>query len=162
MLRVNQPGLCTLIVFIIASAILPANAADDATTLGHVITARATGDALLIWDASDSVTKIVTMKIPDSEANAKLERNALHLLASKAADLKGTTTISLRIVYNKTGDVSPVYGSATFAGVERYALLSIRSADLISDRDKWRELDEKAAIPPWIGFKILGTLPPRN
>lgn len=162
MLNIKPPTLGALALLLITAAIEPAKAADDATPPGHIIVARATSDALLIWDASAAVTKIVTARTPDSDANASLEREALQLLAGKVAELKDTKTISLRVIYNKTGDVSPIYGSATFAGVERYAVLSMATADLVADRDKWRELNEKAAVPAWIGFKILGALPPRT
>jgi hypothetical protein len=128
---------------------------------GHVVLARAEGDALLIWDSTAEVATIVSDKLSDAEANARLERDALRVLAAAQPKMTGAKSITVRVVFSKTGDVSPVYGSPTFAGIERYATLKIDAADASSDRDKWKELAADAMPPAWVQFDVIGALPPR-
>jgi hypothetical protein len=135
--------------------------ADDAVP-GAVVLARASSDALLIWDASDDVAAIVKDKASDADANARLERDAVRVLASHANEIgKSAKTITLRVIYSKTGAVSPVYGTPTFLGTERYATLSADAAPIADDRDRWKESDGKLPAPGWLTWKVLGRLPPR-
>jgi len=136
--------------------------ADEAAVPGHIVVARVSDDALIIWDASPEIASIVTNKIADDAANNQLERDALKVLAQSLAKLeKSAKSVTVRVIYNKTGAVSPVYGAPTFAGVERYATLEVPYKDAVSDRDKWKELDPKHAVPTWVAFKVIGQLPPR-
>ena len=128
---------------------------------GHIVLARTEADALVIWEATPEVAAIVSGKLSDADANARLERDALRVLGQEAPKLASARTITVRVIYSKTGDVSPVYGTPTFAGVERYATVTISGADASSDRDKWKELADGATPPAWVRFDIVGTLPPR-
>jgi hypothetical protein len=128
---------------------------------GHVVLARTEGDALLIWDSTVEVAAIVSGKLSDADANARLERDALRVLAAEQPKITNAKSITVRVVYSKTGDVSAVYGSPTFAGVERYATVKIDGADASSDRDKWKELADNATPPAWVKFDVIGELPPR-
>jgi hypothetical protein len=139
-----------------------AASADMPKPAGNVIVARPSGAALLIWDASSDVTAIVSNKTPDAAANAMLERDAARVLATSLDKIdRAATTITVRVIYQKTGAVSPVYGSATFAGVERYATLQVSAKDANSDRDKWREAGDAAPFPGWFAFAVIGALPQR-
>jgi hypothetical protein len=139
-----------------------ASASSAATEVpGRVVLARAEGDALLIWDSTAEVAAIVSGKLSDADANARLERDALHVLAAEQPKVTSAKSITVRVVFSKTGDVSPVYGSPTFAGVERYATLKIDASDAASDRDKWKELADTATPPAWVKFDVIGELPPR-
>ncbi len=136
--------------------------AEEPAIPGHVVVARVSDDALIIWDASPEIAAIVTNKTADDAANAQLERDALRVLAQNVSRLeKSAKSVTVRVIYNKTGAVSPVYGAPTFAGVERYATLEASYKDAAADRDKWKELDPKHAVPSWIAFKVIGRLPPR-
>ncbi len=143
--------------FTVTSAAL----ADDAVP-GHAVLAKPGGDALVIWDASPVVASIVKSKTDDAGANDLLERDAVHVLATMAPNVdKSAKTITVRVIYSKTGAVSPVYGTPTFMGIERYATLTVPAGDVQGDRDKWKELDAKAPVPAWFAFKVTGLLPPR-
>jgi len=136
--------------------------AEDAVP-GHAVLARATDDALIIWDASPVVASIVRSKLSDADADALLKRDALRILAANAANIgNAARSVTVRIVYSKTGAVSPVYGTPTFTGIERYATLTASGPDVRSDRDRWKELDPKSAVPGWAVFKVTGLLPPRS
>ncbi len=136
--------------------------ADESKPPGNVIVARPAGNALLIWDASADVTAIVANKTSDADARTLLERDAANALATSLSKVANdASSVTLRVIYQKTGAVSPVYGSATFAGVERYATLRISGKDARADRDRWRELAADNPLPAWFAFDVTGELPKR-
>ncbi len=138
-------------------------AAAEDTVPGHAVLARASEEALILWDATPVVATIVKSKLGDADANALLERDASRVLATMAPNIdKAAKTVTVRVVYSMTGEVSPIYGTPTFAGIERYATLTLGGADFRSDRDRWKELDAKSALPSWFAYKIIGRLPPRS
>ena len=143
-------------------AIAVSPSAGQVAPSGHVVLARTGPAALVLWDATQEVTDIVKTKTPDAQANDRLERGALRALKSTFANLKGSKTITIRITYAMTGAVSPQYGQATFAGIERYANLSVDVAALKDDHDKWAEASVgNGPLPDFASLKIVGTLPPR-
>jgi hypothetical protein len=124
--------------------------------------ARSSGDALLLWDASSEVSAIVSTKLSDDDANARLKRDAIRVLAASVENVsKDARSVTIRVLYNKTGAVSPAYGAATFAGVERYAEMTLSGAAFFQDRDHWRESADRTAYPRWLAFRVVGSLPPR-
>ncbi len=156
----------TLIASLGVAALAGASArpafADATKPAGNVIVARPGGSALLIWDASADVTAIVANKVSDADAKTSLERDAARVLADSLAKIdKDATSVAVRVIYDKTGAVSPIYGSATFAGVERYAILHMSGADARGDRDHWRELSSSSTPPAWFAFDVSGELPAR-
>jgi len=149
-------AVCALGLFTGAAA---SRAAAYETT--HVVIANAGPSAVLIWNASPIVAQIVTDGASDQVANDRLERAALRAIASDVALLPHAKTISVRILYDKTGDVSPVYGGPTFAGVERYATLTCDAAHARANAAQWKGLRETDALPAWLTLTVVGTLPPR-
>jgi len=129
---------------------------------GNAVLARANGDALVVWDATTVIALIVKNRTNDATANDVLEHDAARVLAAIAPSVnKSVKTIGVQIVYSKTGDVSPVYGSATFQGVEDYATLTVTMAELRAHARAWKDLDPKSSLPASLAFKVTGHLPPR-
>ena len=129
---------------------------------GHAVLAQPSGDALIIWNASPVVAGIVRSKLTDAQADDMLERDATRVLAKMLPNIdRGTKTVTVRIIYDKSGAVSPMYGAATFQGFERYALLTAPAARTVSDQDRWRELKPSQPLPGWLSYKVIGLLPPR-
>ena len=154
-------GRIVLVVVLVVG--VPLASSGDALSSKPVI-ARLGADALVLWDATAVVTQIVSDKATDADANVRLERGALKALAETAPSLADAKTITVRVIYAKTGAVSPVYGAATFAGVERYATLEISGADARSDAGKWKEAAAAGTAGPFpksITFTVTGVLPPR-
>ena len=144
---------------IVLALALPTSArADDAT---HVVVADTSATAVLIWNATPVVAQIVTDRANDPVANERLERGALRAIATSLKVLVRAKTVTVRILYDKTGAVSPVYGDPTFAGVERYATITFAAARGRASASKWRGLRDTDALPPWVAFHVIGTLPPR-
>jgi hypothetical protein len=125
------------------------------------VLARTADDALAIWDSTPEMIAIVNAKLSDADAKTRLQHDAVHVLAEVQPKLTAAKTITLRIIYSKTGEVSATYGTPTFAGVERYATMKVKASDVAADRDKWKELGDSAALPTWMQFDVIGELPPR-
>ncbi len=151
-----------LLALVAAAFVGTASAAWADDVPGRAVLAKPGGDALVIWDASPVVASIVKSKTNDAGANDLLERDAVHVLAAMAPNIDKTAkTITVRVIYSRTGAVSPVYGTPTFMGIERYATLTVPGPNAQGDRDKWKELDTNSPVPSWFAFKIVGLLPPR-
>jgi len=138
-------------VLVFAAAFLavgmPALAQTDGAT--KFVIARAGSDATVLYDATPDVIAIVRDKIGDEQANRLLQHDALRVLALAAPELPEARAITVRITYVRSGDVSPVYGTPTFVGVERYASLRESAPNAKSDRHRQ------------ITFTVVGKLPPR-
>ncbi len=118
------------------------------------------GKALIIWDATDEVADIVAKKQDADTANGRLFHDSLHALAANVGALdKSASSVTVRIIYQKTGAVSPVYGTATLQGVERYATVTLVAKDAADNRESWQSLKDDAKLPDFVKVKILGTLP---
>jgi hypothetical protein len=113
-------------------------------------------------DADPEVASIVTSKASDADANDRLKRDALQALASKLSLLQKAKSVTVRVIYDKVGAVSPTYGSLTFSGVERYANLTMSIADAKTNRDRWKDAaSSQQPLPAWINFAVVGELPQR-
>lgn len=143
-------------------AFTPVIVSADDSIGDHVVIARSSANATLIWDATDDVAFIMKQKLSDSAANMKLEHDGLSAIASQLGSLeKSTTSITLRIVYTKLGEFNAAYKAATLAGIEQYATLAMGGKEAFGNRGKWRTLSPAATIPAWVHYKVVGLLPPR-
>ena len=141
-------------------AALPLAAPAQDAVPGGVSVARTTEDALIIWDASSEVAGFVTNKTPDEQANAELRHDALRVAAANISKLeKSAKTVTVRVIYNKTGPYSQVYKADTFGGVVRYATLEFPYKEAATDKDHWKSLDAKSQLPSWMKFTVLDKLP---
>ena len=149
-------------IIALAIALAPSPLLAGEAVPGNAVLARASGDALVLWDATTIVASIVKNKTNDATANDLLAHDATRVLGGIAPSVnKSAKTVSVEIMYNKTGDVSPVYGSPTFMGVESYATITVTISDLRAHERAWKDLDPKSPLPASIAFKVTGELPPR-
>ncbi|HEX3464747.1 MAG TPA: hypothetical protein VHS78_11925 [Candidatus Elarobacter sp.] len=148
------------LTFVLAAALaalaLPA-AADD---IGTVVIAKPAPDVLLLWDATPVVTRIVAEKTDRTAALQRLESSALELLAKRTTALKAARTLTVRVVYQKTGAVSPVYGTPTYEGVERVFELSGRPEDVHSKATAMERDLTAGRVPAGLHVAVSGALPP--
>ncbi len=160
---VERSAMRTMIVALsafLACTVGPAASADDLP--GHPIVGRiAAGKALILYDVSSEVKDIVQTRATAPDGTLRLERDALDALAKIGPSVPRAKSFEVRVTYFKNGDVSPVYGTPTFNGVERFAILSMSAADIRGDRDHWKEAARSSApIPNFVTFLVTGTLPP--
>ena len=130
---------------------------------GPVIVARSTsGEAMLLWDATSYVSQLVSEKLTGESGMRALEATAIHALNEKAKVLS-SSRLSLKVTYSKTGSVSPVYGSATFEGVESVLSITVARAALTEHADTWvsEAAHGDAISPSGLAIAVLGKLPPQ-
>lgn len=125
---------------------------------GPVILTRAGAEASYTWDSSTYVAQLVNEKVPVAEGLRALEASALSALASKAKTAKATT-VSIKVVYSRTGAVSPVYKVATFAGIEKVCTITVRRSDLMKDADSWSSSLAAGTVPAQVKIDVTGRLP---
>jgi hypothetical protein len=127
-----------------------------------VLVAKPGGHALLIWDATTQVTDIVKNKMNDAAADDVLERGALAAIASNRDALsRSASDVTVNIIFKKIGAINPEYGTPTYAGVYKCAVLKMDGNDVFGKRDGWPTLAASAPIPAWVHFSLVGQLPPR-
>lgn len=126
---------------------------------GNVVVAKTAPEMLLIWDASPVIADLVAAKTPEQAARKTLLDDAIVILQSHAATAKASQ-LELRITYARSGAVSPVYGAATFAGVERVEVLDASRPALLAQAASWRKAVRDGTPTPGLTVKITGQLPP--
>jgi hypothetical protein len=124
-----------------------------------IVTRTSPTEASLLWDATLYVTQLVNEKTTDDRGMHAIEATALRALAEKGKTLKART-LTLKVTYAKTGAVSPVYGSATFAGFEPVLTLSARRAEAVQHADAWSAELAKGTVPKGVTVDVTGKLPP--
>lgn len=123
--------------------------------------ARSGSAATYIWNATPYVAKLVADQHFGDRGIQDLEETALQVLVAKAP-LSHAQTMSVKIVYERNGSVSPVYGTPTFAGIEAVATLSAKRADLLRNSNVWQQSLSKGAVPSGLTIAVTGKLPPPN
>jgi hypothetical protein len=126
---------------------------------GTVIMAKAAPKALLIWNASPAVADLVTGNQLGDDGLRELESDGVGILANRASSLKATR-MELRIIYEQSGAVSPVYGTATFAGYEHVLTLVAARADIERNAEEWMKEISGGTAPRGLDIVVTGKLPP--
>ena len=128
--------------------------------LGAVIVTRtAPAEAALLWDATSYVTQLLSEKITDEPGMRALEATALRALAEKGKSL-AAPELTLKVTYAKTGAVSPVYRSVTFAGFEQLVTIVAKRVALEQHADAWSLQLANGTIPKGVRITVTGKLPP--
>jgi hypothetical protein len=91
----------------------------------------------------------------------QLEALALQILHEKSSSLTHSQTLTVRVLYDKTGAVSPVYHSATFEGVEHVFDLTVPRLALVKQFAKLTAEVSQAKISAPMRLNMTGTLPPQ-
>ena len=129
---------------------------------GTTVVARETGHAAIVFNATPIVKRMTEANASAATIDDRLERQALLAIVERLRAVEKSDDVTVRIVYDRSGDVSPAYGSFPSQLIELYAQITIRTADAEADRDRWQEAASgNAALPAWVPFKTIGALPPR-
>jgi len=149
--------ICTVFVFV--SAIGVARAESIRPVAGPVILARSGVQSTYLWDATPYVAQLVADKNVGDAGLRALEGTAVSVLRDKAASSHAKTLI-LRVVYTRSGEVSPVYGTLTFNGVEKLATLTAARDAIVKYGAAWAQDVADGRIPRELKVAISGKLPP--
>jgi len=128
--------------------------------LGTVVVAKTGPAPLLLWDATTLITQVVQNKQPREAALRDLESQAMQILGQHARGLKHVKFLTIRVLYQKTGAVSPIYGTATFEGVERVFELTAFSKDARAHAKELADAIARGTIPRGVRLSVTGALPP--
>lgn len=141
------------------AACTAAAVASDDLPKGNVVIAKTHPDAVLIWDATPRVLDLVNTKTLGDAGVRALELDALHVLEARAKTLSAPS-VQLRIVYTRTGEMNPLYGTPSFAGVERVAVLAAKRNDILRDGTSWESSLKTGSVPKGLDVTVTGKLPP--
>jgi hypothetical protein len=155
------PFFLSFAVFVVP--LVSRNAFADEAPQGKVTLARATPDALIIWDATPAVVEITNVsKTPAEQALRSLESRAMTIAAGMAPQLTSANQISVRVVYLKLGAVNPMYRAAELAGVERVFSIGASRGDVLKHGQEWATLLASGKVPDGVSLTMTGELPPLN
>lgn len=127
---------------------------------GSVILARSGNEALFLWDASPYVAQLVKNRQTGPEGLHLLEATAITELA-KLARTSRASYLSMKVLYVRTGAVSKVYGSPTFAGAEDVVQLRASRRDLLKHGPAWASELARGQPVRGLALAIKGSLPPQ-
>lgn len=75
--------------------------------------------------------------------------------------MSAASTVEVRALYQRNGDVSPIYKTATFAGVERLLTMTATYTAAVKNKAAWEKQLAAGAMPSGINASVTGDLPPR-
>ena len=128
--------------------------------IGAVIVTRTTpAEATVLWDATSYVAQLVSEQITDERGMRAIEATGLRALAEKGKGL-AAPALTLKVTYAKTGAVSPVYRSETFAGFEPVVTIFAKRVALEQHADAWSTQLANGTIPKGVRVSVTGKLPP--
>ena len=127
---------------------------------GMIVVAKGGASPLLLWDATPLVTTIVSNKQPRPVAMRDLESQAMQILGERVRALPRAKMLTIRMIYQKTGAVSPIYGTATFEGIERVFELTAPANDARSRPKQLADELARGSVPAGVRLDVSGKLPP--
>jgi hypothetical protein len=151
----KRRALSLIVVFVSASLTLAA----VRPVQGSFIFARGGRQSTYLWDASQYVAQLVSDKQLGDQGMQALEATAVGELAARARS-SSAQTLAVSIVYQRTGAISPVYGVATFNGVEKVCTIIVSRESVAKNGLTWANEIADGHVPPGVAIKIEGQLPP--
>jgi len=141
------------VVLWIVTAVVPA-------LQGSVILAHTGNEVLFLWDASPYVARLVAEKQTGPEGLHLLEATAISELAKRARTSRAKY-LKMKVLYVRTGAVSKVYGSPTFAGVEDVVNLGASRRALVLYGSTWPSKLARGEAVRGVTVELKGSLPPQ-
>lgn len=158
-----RPTTAGLLVALFALACVPVAAAtaEPSPPPGPVVLSRAHGDALAIWDATADLTALLANKTSAEDALRRLEADAVTVMAEKAKLLPSDAkTLTVQVIYQRTGAISPTYQVATFAGIERLLTVKAPVNEIAAKSAAWSAELRVGKTPAALTVTVAGKLPP--
>lgn len=145
------------IAFLVA-ILVPLHAA--AEPLGPAVIAKATGNALIIWQATPEVAALTASGRSGEVALLTLKEDALRVMLSKRSAVdRAAHSISVSVLYARSAGVSPVYKADTFGGFEKLMTVTAKRSALVRS-GSWAAQLASGKLPPGVTVLMTGALPP--
>lgn len=152
-----------LLIFSLWPALPQAAAAADAVIpQGDVVVAKTQGAGVILWDVTPSVAAIVAAAGGNDEKMRDLEIDAAKILLDRLNEMQATSTVEVRVFYQKIGDVSPIYRANTFGGVEKLFTVRATTKAASADEAAWRRQLASGTLPNAVSAIVTGDLPPQQ
>ena len=149
------PGMAISLALLGSAA--PAHA--DGPSHGSVVVAKPGGHAILVWDASTDVGAALQKSEPPDQITTQLEVAAVRILMDRAKTLTSASDIRVKVVYDRTGDVSPLYKAETFSGIEHLLIVSATRKAAISGGKTWSASLDAGVLPAGVTTEVTGKYP---
>jgi hypothetical protein len=146
-------------LLLVNSLTAPALAQSVRAPVGNVIMARAGTSPLFVWNATPYVVQLGSDKLLGDPGLRALEATALSVLADKSRSLTATN-VGIRVVYEKTGDVSPLYRTATFEGLEEVFTITADRKMLLASQQSFLTAVQDGKPAQGLKVDVSGALPP--
>jgi hypothetical protein len=146
-------------LLLVSSLTAPALAQSVRAPVGNVIMARAGTSPLFVWNATPYVVQLGSDKMLGVPGLRALEATALSVLADKSQSLTATN-VGIRVVYEKTGDVSPLYRTTTFEGLEEVFTITVDRKTLLKSQQSLVTAVQGGKPAQGLKIDVSGALPP--
>jgi hypothetical protein len=125
---------------------------------GPVILTKGGANPEYLWNSTTFVAHMTTDKLFGDDALHALEAAALAALADKAKTSKAAS-VRIKVIYAMTGEVSPVYRSATFVGMENVLSITAPRGELEKHASDWPQQVASGHAPGGVSIAVTGKLP---
>jgi|GEM_PF-6957650 len=126
---------------------------------GSVTMTRVHGDAVVIWDATDELTGLITKNTPRDQIQRTLEADAALVLISRAGFLKNKAkSLTVHVIYQSTGATSAQYRVPTFEGLTRLMSVNAQIAAALA-HPSWVKDLEANKTPKGLNIVIVAKWP---
>lgn len=128
---------------------------------GSQVVAKASGDAVVIWDATNWIVQLAPQHIPNPKLLARIKSESGAILLKKAGGLSAAKTLTVKVVYARIGAISKQYNNASFADFERLVSLKAKRSDALKNAAAWGKQFAAGKMPAGVKVTVTGRLPDR-
>ncbi|MHB8703194.1 MAG: hypothetical protein ACYC8W_03460 [Candidatus Tyrphobacter sp.] len=154
-------NMAAVLLLALAGAASPTAMHGNTLPQGTVTVTKARGDAAAIWDATAVLTALIGAHDTKERVTRELQADAVAVLVDRAGALRGyATSITITVLYAKTGAISPAYHVATFEGVERYMLVKATVTGALANGTSWESALRVGHPARGLTIMVVGSLPP--
>lgn len=139
----------------------PLGAQAEQPLAGSQVVAKAGGDAVVIWDATNWIVQLEPQHIPNPKLLARIKSESGELLLKKAGSLSAAKTLTVKVVYARIGAISKQYNNASFADFERLVSLKAKRSDALKNAAAWGKQFAAGKMPAGVKVTVTGRLPDR-
>lgn len=124
----------------------------------QIVVAKGSGDAVIIWNATATVTDLKTKSVPPDEAMRELEALAAGYLVERGSGLPAAQSVSIRVVYPGKPEFNSQYGVEITRTVNRLFTLKAAKAALGGAKG-WAAALKAGTIPKDLTLEVTGSFP---
>jgi hypothetical protein len=127
---------------------------------GAVVVAHGAPDVVIVWDASNELILMQGRSLGSDAILHHLQSDAVSIAADRARRFGSRAAkIQVRVIYSKTGAVSPVYQVATFEGIEQLMTVTVAASPVRTRAGTWETALAGGTVPSGVGVVVTGALP---